>query len=231
VRSALSESQLQESELKVIRNGVDIARFTPNPQLRAKVRQQYEVDGPVLLMLANLAPHKGQETAIRVVRELKRRGMRVSLWLAGEDRSETQAYLGFLKELVCELGLQEQVTLLGFRKDTEGLLNGADLVLLPSTSEGLPLSLLQAQATGVPVLAAPTAGVPEIITHEETGFLIPAQEYETYADVVVRLLGDKDGYQRVAAAALKECRRNFSWESFDRAILALYDSLLERRQQ
>ena len=75
----------------------------------------------------------------------------------------------------------ECVRLLGQRDDANVLLRAADFFLLPSTNEGLPLSILEAQATKVPVLAAPTAGIPEIVRDAETGFLIPATDAPGYA--------------------------------------------------
>src|SRR5262249_39146420 len=87
---------------------------------------------------------------------------------------ENRDYTTRLQDLCNELGVADRIRFLGHREDVPDLLRAADIFFLPSTSEGLPLSVLEAQATKVPVLAAATAGIPEVITDGETAFLIPA---------------------------------------------------------
>src|SRR5262249_48318367 len=150
-------------------NTVDTARFFPGDRQEAKAKVGAP-PLPLVLMLANLAPHKGQETAVRAVAELKRRGIDVACWLAGEERGGGDAFTVRLRGLIAELGLADRVRLLGFRGDAPELLRAADFFLLPSTHEGLPLTVLEAQASKVPVLASATAGIPEAVQDGETGF-------------------------------------------------------------
>jgi glycosyltransferase involved in cell wall biosynthesis len=127
----------------------------------------------LILLVANLAPHKGHkghETAIRAVAILKERGVNAWLWFAGIERGDSLEYTERLKTLCGELGVAGRVRFLGQRSDVPELLRAADFFLLPSTSEGLPLSILEAQASKVPVIAAPTAGIPEIIRHVKQVF-------------------------------------------------------------
>jgi glycosyltransferase involved in cell wall biosynthesis len=182
-------------------------------------------DGPLAVMLANLSPHKGQETAIRTAALLKARGIDVRFWLAGSERGGSTTYSTHLESLIRELGVADRVTLLGQRTDSPDLLRAADFFLLPSTCEGLPISLLEAQASGVPVLAAPTAGVPEAVEHGATGLLIPADDPAGYADHIARLLADRERSQRMTDAALRKVRTEYNWTTFCRRILALYQDV------
>src|SRR5262249_28602479 len=145
-----------------IPNAVDTTRFFAGDKATAKRGVGARCALPLVVMLANLAPHKGQETAIRAVALLKNRGTPVCLSLAGTVPRGAGDYSEHLRNLIRELEVTELVQLLGQRQDAPELLRAADLFLLPSTHEGLPLSILEAQASKVPVLAAPTAGVPEV---------------------------------------------------------------------
>jgi glycosyltransferase involved in cell wall biosynthesis len=173
-------------------------------------------------MLANLAPHKGQETTIRAVAALKRRGVDVTCWLAGVER-RADGYAERLLDLIAALGVRDRVALLGQRGDAPDLLRAADVFLLPSTNEGLPLSILEAQATRVPVLAAPTAGVPEVVVDGETGYLIPAADAGGYAERIACLLADPETAQRIADNGYRLVCQRYDWESFCRSVETLYE--------
>jgi glycosyltransferase involved in cell wall biosynthesis len=177
-------------------------------------------------MLANLAPHKGQETAIRAVAALKQQGVVVHCWLAGIERGDKGVFTARLQALIRESGVGDQVRLLGQRSDAPDLLRAADLLLLPSTCEGLPLAVLEAQATKVPVLAAPTAGIPEVIKDGQTGFLIAAEDAPTYARRIAQLIANPDLYQSIAERAYAQACQEYTWKAFCTRMVNLYDEVL-----
>jgi glycosyltransferase involved in cell wall biosynthesis len=228
VRRALPEDRKDRQKIAALPNGVDTERFSPGDRACAKARVGAPAKIPLALMLANLAPHKGQETAIRATAILKRRGIPMVCWLAGAERG-TQTYTERLRSLVAEMDVSDRVRLLGPRADAPDLLRAADLFLLPSTHEGLPLSLVEAQATKVPVLAAPTGGIPEIVCHGETGLLIPAADATGYADGMVQLLSHADLSHRVTEAAFAQANRQHSWRSYCQRIWELYQDLSPSR--
>ena len=90
-----------------------------------------------------------------------------------------------LEERVREYGLEDQVTFLGFRRDLEVLLQGADLFLFPSLREGLGMAALEAMACGVPVAAARNRGTVEYVRHGENGFLCEGEDPEAFRDAVL----------------------------------------------
>jgi glycosyltransferase involved in cell wall biosynthesis len=177
-------------------------------------------------MMANLAPHKGQETAIRAVAELRARGRDVECWLAGTERNGETTYQRLLQARVAELGVGDRVRFLGFRTDGRELIQAADFLLLPSTKEGLPLSVLEAQATKTPVLAAPTAGVPEVVAHGETGFLIAADDPQGYANAVEGLLANPGLFTHVTEQAYDRVRSKHGWPTYCDRVWQLYEELL-----
>jgi len=220
LRLALGERG-QELRIAAAPNGVDTARFFPGDAAGAKTMVGAPKDRPLVLMLANLAPHKGHVTALRAVAELKARGMAVECWLAGIERDGRKEYGQQLRSLVAELGVGGLVRFLGFRRDGPDLLRAADFLLLPSTHEGLPLSIVEAQASKVPVLAAPTAGIPEVIIDGETGFLIPATDASGYADRIALLLQNPGLRQRVVDKALAVVLGEYTLDAYCKRVAEL----------
>jgi glycosyltransferase involved in cell wall biosynthesis len=227
VRRTLPAPHQEGQPIVAVPNAVDLERFHPGDKRAAKKRVGAPGHVPLVLMLANLAPHKGQETSIRAVALLKRQGIDVVCWLAGSERGGTDAFTGRLRALIRELGVQDRVRLLGQRGDAPDLLRAADLFVLPSTNEGLPLSILEAQATKVPVLAAPTAGIPEAIEDGETGLLIAAEDAPGYAAQLARLLANPGLYHALAERAFARTAREYNWKTCCERIWALYQEVME----
>jgi glycosyltransferase involved in cell wall biosynthesis len=211
-----------------IPNAVDTVRFSMGDRTAAKATVQAPSDRPLILMAANLAPHKGQETAIRALAELRTLGTDAELWLAGVERGSGMAFTQRLHELVKELQLSERVRFLGQRSDMPELMRAADALVLPSTNEGLPLTLLEAQAIRLPVLAAPTAGIPEIVTHGETGWLIAADDASGYARQLHELFRDVAMGKRVASTAYANILRSHTMDALMEQLQAVYREVLVR---
>jgi glycosyltransferase involved in cell wall biosynthesis len=224
VRSALPERWRDRQRITAIPNAVDTERFHPGDRRAEKARLGLDPDVPLILMLANLAPHKGQETAIGAAAELARRGIRHRLWMAGSER-RSDSYTRRLRQIIAEAGVGSSVDLLGQRDDAPDLLRAADVLILPSSREGLPLCILEAQASRVPVLAAPVSGVPEIIQDGETGFLVPAGDARGYADRLELLLGRREIQERIADQAFRRIRDQHGWTAYLRAVIAEYEGL------
>lgn len=207
-------------------NAVDVTRFTPGDRDAARRSLGVPADRMLLLMTANLAAHKGQETAIRALRSLRDHQVNASLWLIGEDRDPAGTYLVRLREIVASSGLGEAVRFLGFRNDIPTLLHAADALLLPATQEGLPLAILEAQASNVVVLAAPTAGIPEVIEHGRTGYLIPAHDAESYARTLRQLHDEPSIARGIAAAAFEQVHSRFTMARYCDNVLAAYGRIV-----
>jgi glycosyltransferase involved in cell wall biosynthesis len=228
VQRFIYDNQMKKTKVTVIANTVDAKRFNPGDRLQAKQKFGISKDRPVLLMAANLAPHKGQETAIRATSLLVKQGYRPLLWIAGEER-EVGGFKSYLQELVENLSLSQFVEFLGYRNDVPKLLKVSDFLLLPSKHEGLPLVILEAQASKVLALAAPTAGIPEVIEDGRTGFLIDADNPNGYADVMISLLQNADFANFVMEAAYRQIKSGSSIEKYCEKIFEQYDGLMQDR--
>jgi glycosyltransferase involved in cell wall biosynthesis len=230
VRRALPAAHQERQKIVAVPNAVDTRRFWPGDKADAKACVGAPANVPLVLMLANLAPHKGQETAIRAMALLKQRGLQLACWLVGIERGGVKSYTERLRSFIEEMGVSDRVHLLGPRNDAPDLLRAADFLLLPSTCEGLPLSILEAQATKVPVLANSTAGIPEVISHGETGFLIPAEDAEGYATCISNLLKSPQLYYSVADNAYRQTTQEHNWTILCRRLWDLYQEVVNLDQ-
>lgn len=209
-------------DIRVIRNAVDTDAFRPNERGAARAAAGLPAKGFTAAIVANLSPHKGQCTAIRCIGELGRRGREATLLVAGRSRDTRSDFPARLVALAESLGVAQRVRFLGQRDDVATLLQACDAVLLPSTNEGLPLSLLEAQACGAVVIAAPTAGVPEIVEDGVTGFLVPADDVTGYADRLAMLMDDPGVARDVSRRARERVEAAHGWHAYERAWERVY---------
>lgn len=113
------------------------------------------------------------------------------------------------RQRVVDLGLQHAVDFLGKQDEVAPLVAAADLLLLPSEKESFGLVALEAMSCGIPVIGSTAGGIPEVVTHGETGCLANVGDVETMAQSALSLLCDKDKYQRFAKAARKTAETRF----------------------
>lgn len=142
----------------IINNGIDLDSFDGfSPERRAAFCRAHGLDPEALLIVCvgRLLPMKNHAFAVEIAEELKRRGEKFALLIAGSGELETE-----LRRQISDAGLDEQVQLLGNTPDIPNLLSVMDIFLMPSRFEGLPVSLIEAQAAGLPCL------VSDVITQE-----------------------------------------------------------------
>jgi glycosyltransferase involved in cell wall biosynthesis len=157
---------------------------------------------------------------LRACVELRVRLPGVRLVVAGAGPCEAE-----LRALVAELCLEQTVLLLGRRDDVGSLLAVADAFCLPSRHEGVPLSVLEAMAAGVPCVATAVGGVPEIVEHRRTGLVVAPGSPAALADALGELLSDPAAAARIGAAARAKVEREWSASVVARRYAALYGEL------
>ena len=224
IRAAL-EARRATVPVTAIPNAIDLERFRPGNRDAARARLGLQTNRFVMLTLANLAPHKGQMTGLLALRRLVDQQVDVEYWLVGEDRTPGADYASQLRARITELGVADRVRLLGFRRDVPDLLQAADAFVLPSTMEGLPLSMLEAQASAVPVVASTIPGVIELVDDGVTGFIVPADDADGYADRLKRLFLNPDLRARLVRAAAQRVTEDHSWSRFEERMFEIYASI------
>jgi glycosyltransferase involved in cell wall biosynthesis len=178
-----------------------------------------------LLMLGELGPRKGTPELIQALARPELRQRSWSAVLAGNGPVE--AY----RDQVRALGLAEHVTLPGWRTPDQvrALLAEADLLLLPSRQEGLPVAILEAMANSVAVIATPVGAVPDAITDGQTGLVVPPGDIDALAQAIGRLVDDPGLRQRLAANARARFDERFTIERTADAVAALYRQVAGNR--
>jgi glycosyltransferase involved in cell wall biosynthesis len=190
-------------QYRVILNGIDLERFA------APWRP---VPGRVV-SIARLAPQKRPDLLVRAFRRVED----AELLLVGDGPLRPE-----IERLVLRLGLGERVRVLGNRSDVPALLAEAACVVLASDYEGCPLTVLEAMAAGVPVVATRVGGVPELIDDGRTGLLVEPGDESALAAAIGRALAARDG---LGVAAREEAHRRFSRERMAAEIAELYEEV------
>lgn len=219
VARALHDTLLVPSDrISVVHNAVPIPPPgpSPDPGLRAALGGEGR---PLVVTLARLTAQKGLSVLLRAAAELP--GTAFAIAGGGPERLALEAQAR-------TLGIADRVAFLGFREDTAALLACADLVVLPSLNEGLPLAVLEAMAAGRPVVATAIGGTDEAVVDGESGLLVPAGDATALARAIRTVLGDPALASRLAAGGRAHVERSFSTERMVRGVTRVYDALLAR---
>jgi glycosyltransferase involved in cell wall biosynthesis len=222
------ESRLAPShKLRRLPNGIDTDRFHPDDSVRAVVRRELGLDGRfVWLAVGRFVPAKDYPSLLRAFSSVARCVPEATLLIAGEG-----PLLGECKALVEREGLAEVVRFLGVRRDVPRLMNAADAYVMSSAWEGLPMVLLEAAATGLPIVATDVGGNGEIVVEGRTGTLIAERDVGALADAMTRLM-TLPGTQRrrMGVSARDHVLRGFSLPGVIDRWERLYRELLEGAQ-
>lgn len=203
-------------ELPVIWNGIPVAEFAPSPERRACWRvQEGFCDNDVLIVcVAGFRPQKNLELLLRAFGSLDCKSVRLLLVGAGEQEAQ-------LRALTQELNVSERVHFLGTRSDIPEILNACDLFALSSDWEGTPMAIMEAMASGLPIVSTAVGGVPELVQHGTAGLLTPKGDERALREALSQLAADAALRQRMGNAA-----RRFAVEHFDiRKTIEAYEQL------
>lgn len=201
-----------------IPHGVDAAYFRPpQPAERRAARAHFSLPptGPALLMLGRLDPEKGIDLLLAALGRLRRRGLRPPVLLAGEG--DPAPY----RTLAHRYGVADQVQFPGFT-DARTALWAADVLVLPSRREGLPMAVVEAMHCGVVPVRTPAGGSREQIQDGVTGYLVPFEDAAALADRLARLLTDAARRAQMAEAARRHALDHFTVETMTRRTLQVY---------
>ncbi len=209
----LAQRTCRADRSTVIWNAVDV-RSAPRAALAG--------DPPVFVSVGRLqAPQKDFLTLLRAVAMLPRGSVRVEIVGDGPDR------VSLLAERE-RLGLGEDVAFLGVRNDVPAILAGGDAFVLATTYESLPISIIEAMAAGLPVIASHVGGVPEQVLDGETGILVPPGDVDALAAALARLAGDSPLRRSMGAASYDRALTCFDLPRFRAAHVDEYRRLVSR---
>jgi glycosyltransferase involved in cell wall biosynthesis len=200
------EQGIGSSRLRTIKNGIDTNRFRLSGPCQA---------GPVVTV-ARLSPEKDVANLVRATAIASEQSPDLRVEIAGGGPC-----LEDLKQLAASLDVSDRITFLGEVRDIPALLSRARMFVLPSRSEGIPLTVLEAMACGLPIVATRVGGLPEVVDHGVTGLLVPSADPAALAQAIIGIWSGRVRGDRLGCAAHQR-----AGELFDvRRMVARYETL------
>ncbi|MDX9872820.1 MAG: glycosyltransferase family 4 protein, partial [Clostridia bacterium] len=197
---------IKPDKLVTIYNGIDAAGFPPQDKAEARKLLHLSAEERVVGTVARLIPAKGIDLFLQALALLKKTTSLKGVVIG--DGPQKFA----LQELAQQLGLQDTVIFTGHREDVSALFPALDIFILPSRREGFGLTVLESQWLGIPVIAADTGGIREIVEHGENGLLFAAGDFRELAWHMDRLLADEETRTTLAEKGAHSVRLRFTAE-------------------
>lgn len=216
-RQLSNRYRIPESLITVIPNGVNTAFFQPPPISREKDRK-------IVLCIARLVPEKDHHTLITAFDLLARRHPDAELWIVGDGNRRKS-----ISEYAGQAAFGERICLMSGQLDIRPLLWQGSVLALSSLEEGLPNVVLEAMASGLPVIATEVGGLPEVVEHGRTGLLVPSHNAHALADALSLLLSDEKIRAAFGREGAKRARRSYSNSCMVQEYEQIFERLLKTR--
>ena len=204
-----------ETKIRVIPNGVDVNRFSPD-------NKNENNRGLVILYMGRLVPKKGIHILIRAMKNIVKKYPDALLLIGGRGKMKT-----FLSSYANTLGLKDNVRFLGYVPDSmlPSLYSSSDVFVLPSiTAESFGITLLEAMASGTPVVGSNVGGIPEVINN--CGFIVEPSSPKKLSDAVITLLDDEDLRKKFGRKGRKRVEEKYSWDIVGKKIIEVYKEVM-----
>jgi len=213
---------IDPNHVHFIPNGVDTERFGPSELRTGALRARFDIDAstPLIGFVGRLSPEKGPDLFLRAALAIRAQCARAEFMLIGEG-----PMLKSLQGFVERFGLSDVVHFAGVQGAMAAVFNELDLVVSSSLSEAMPLAIMEAMASGVPVVACAVGGIPDLVAHGVTGWLVDAGDCDGMATRVVELLEEPALASAMARAARERAVQRFSLDQSVDATRNLYARL------
>jgi len=225
-RITLEREKVKPEKVKVIYNGVDLKKYDVVVN-RKDILKSVGVDDPektVFITPAVIRYEKGHETLVTAIAKYEAMLDNCIFLFAGEGVLRPK-----IEQMVAGLNLQSKIRFLGRRTDVIVLLKASDVFVLPSYFEGLPRSVAEAMAAGLPVIATAVSGTPELVDNGVTGLLVPPKDYKALGEAMVRLNNDKELARSLGNAGKKKAYENYDVNQVASQMADLYKKILHEK--
>jgi len=213
--------------IRVIYNGIDpVLFYPPNPEEKILKKKQLGLDANdfVLGNVGRMDYWKNQRILIEILLELKNVYPQVKLVFVGGGEEEDN-----LKRLAIEKRVKNDVLFLGKRSDVNEILKAFDLFVFPSLTEGLPLVVIEAMASGLPVIASHVGGIPELIIHGKNGLLVPPTSKNEIKSAIINLIQNPDLRIKMGQLGRKIFETQFSLPQMVKKYIEVYEDVLKNK--
>lgn len=216
--------KVNKEAITIIHNGIDYEKFfSADSQDKENIRREFNlpIDTQLVGMVARLSKVKGHTFFISAMPRILKDFPRVNFLIVGDGRLKNE-----LESEVERLGVKRAVFFIPTQPDTSKILSIMDCLACPSVQEGLGLSILEAQAVGVPVVAFATGGIVSLIENGRTGLLVKPLDTKALADALMRVLGDGQLRERIIKDARLNVKENFNTGRTVEATNNLYSKII-----
>ncbi|MFC1594382.1 glycosyltransferase family 4 protein [Candidatus Omnitrophota bacterium] len=224
-RHLIDDFAVDAQSIELVYNGIDIDAIEPvTPRQTEEFRKNLNLQSaiPTVGIIARLSSVKGHSILIQAVRKVIERGNKVQLLIVGDGGLEKS-----LIDLTQRLHIENSVFFAPSNNNLSLLLSAMDVFVMPSLQEGLGLSIMEAQARGLAVIASKVGGIPELVVHYKTGLLVSAQDVEGLASAIVQITEDKALAEALGNNAREHINAYFSLTTMAEKMEALYNSVLK----
>jgi len=221
---ALSAKVAPAAKLVVIRNGIDPAAFQKVSRADARMRLGIKQGVPVIGYVGRLERQKGLMYLIKTMAELSNDWPNLQCLIIGDGSQRSS-----LVQQVQSMGIEDQVRFLGYQPEVSALLPALDVFVLPSLYEGLPYTLLEAMASGVPIVATHVVGIQDVVCDGKTGLLVQPGDVPGLKRAIGQILSNRELGVKLAQAGFELVMREFRLDDCVRRTERLYLDVLETR--
>ena len=225
IEEIITTTGVESSKVKLIFNGIEIHKWQrddlldcPNYRKRLGLRQ----DSKILGLFGRLYAQKGHRYLLHALAQIKDK--KIELICVGDGPLKHE-----LQQLAEKLGIGDIVHFLGFRSDVKNLLQLADLFVMPSLDEGLPMALLEAMAMEKAVVVTPVGAIPSVIEDGYDGVFVPSKSVEELREAIIDLLDAPDRIGIIGRNARGKVIKRFSSEVMTCSYLEIYRDIIKNR--
>lgn len=215
-RNLASKLGYPTDRITYIPNGVELERFSPGVNRGRSAN---------FLFVGRLVAQKGLEYLVRASALLKKKGLDFSVDIVGDGPLNDD-----IRKLVHELGVEDCVRFLGYVSDDAlpRIYSEADIFVLPSVWEGLPLTILEAWASELPVIATNVGGIGDVSVHAENALVVPSGDVEAFAEAMEQLISDTSLRKKLGKNGRELVESGYTWKRVAERTMEVYEQLLSR---
>lgn len=223
-RWLIEDVRVPAAKVSAIHNGVDLSRFGRAGRLESRLRLDLPAEAPIVGTVGRLDPVKDQAGLIRAFAKVRSAHPDAQLVVVGDGPCRAE-----LEDVAAASGQGGHVRLLGNRDDIPAVMSALDVFVLPSIAEGISNTILEAMASGLPVVATRVGGNPELVEDGIGGALVPRQDPSALAAAIAGYVADPELRRRHGLASRQRATGHFSLERMAEAYANLYTSLAADR--
>ena len=221
IKSYLVQSGVLGEKVKIIKNGIfldDYSFDSAITKLEFRKKNGIAEESSVFVNIARLTEQKAQDIIINAARTLKQEDINCVFILIGDG-----ALRGKYESMVRENLVEDYVKIIGFTHNVKEWLWMADVYLLPSRDEGLPMGLLEAMASSKPAIVTPVGDIPSLVKHKISAFFIPVDDITALVDSVKWMIANSKERSEIGSKAFSEVKKGYSAEAMFQAYVEIYE--------